>query len=1029
MHRGQILMRGYKDGIKVREKIPYKPYLFVPSDQGEYQTIFGEKLGRVDFGGIFDARGFIDKYKDVHGFKYYGSTNFVYPFINDEFPGKVDFDSSEISIGTIDIETDIIPGVPVSEMPKLASAQITAITMRKNERVVVIGCKPYKVNLPNVEYLHCTDEAEMLHRFLDVWAQFDLDVITGWNCVYENEYVATSQGLKKIKNIKVGDDLGNNTVLRHANTGQKDAYQIELINGHKIVCSEEHIFPICTKLRTQYKNKNTLIKTLYDSKVHDIDLDQDNFFIIPVNENVCSIPKTDMFYLLGMIYSDGSLWKNQKHVTIYNDNESIINRCVDICIAHGLEYDVSPVVYNNSRVDQSYRLTVKGMPLLSYIYNNGSKQLCVETLSQVGIDNFKLFLSGVVDGDGCVSKNVSFCDFNNNERYWQALLNWYNIDFSIYSNGHIICVRNVNGLDLAHNVKQERYNNIKSRTRLNSISKYIDQFVYDDFKLVRIKNITKLDVKVSMCDIETSTHYFNCAGFKTHNCTTFDIPYLVNRISKVLSEQDAMRMSPWRIVVPREFEFMGKVQSTYTLAGISVLDYLEVYKKFAYRQHENFRLNTIAHDVLGERKLDYSDYESLFDLYDKNYQLFIDYNIQDVNLVYRLEEKLGLLALVFTLAYRAKINYIDTFSSVRTWDVLIHNYLIDRKICVPQMKNNEKLGTIEGAYVKEPQKGRHEWVASFDVASEYPSLIIQYNISPETYVDKLTQRVPIDDILLKQGYNHLETKLRDENLTVTGAGCFFTRNKRGFLPQIMAELFQERQVYKKRMLQAESELQLIPKEEKELRRLKENEVSTYKNIQQAVKIVLNSGYGALTNAYFRWYNNDLAESITLGGQLTIKSAENALNRYMNKVCKTNNEDYIIAVDTDSVVGGSIIDVNGTKMTIAEFYDTCSGQFLKNDTFNENYIKKVDNCTTLTYNNELVQRPIKYVMKHKVKKKLFKITCNGKSVTVTEDHSVIVRNQYGKLEEIKPSQLDPRIHKIINVITVDRESKLSENKFS
>jgi DNA polymerase elongation subunit (family B) len=377
------------------------------------------------------------------------------------------------------------------------------------------------------------------------------------------------------------------------------------------------------------------------------------------------------------------------------------------------------------------------------------------------------------------------------------------------------------------------------------------------------------------------------------NIQFFDIPYLYNRITKIMGEKEAKRLSPWRIVGQRKVNMMGRTLITYDLPGISVLDYIELYKKFTYTNQESYRLDYICHVELGERKLDYSEVESLHQLYKTDYQKYIEYNIRDVELVDKLEEKMKLIEMVIGLAYDAKVNINDVFSQVRMWDTLIFNYLRTKHIVLPGKKDVVKNDKYEGAYVKDPHVGQHKWVMSFDLNSLYPHLIMQYNLSPETLIPDERMNVNVD-MLLNQ-----EVDLSDlEDKTVCPNGSMYRTDVRGFLPEMMDNLYQDRKRYKKLMLEAQSQLQgeKDPNKRTEL----EYKVSTYNNTQMAKKIQLNSAYGAIGNQYFRHYDLRIAEGITTAGQLSIRWIEKCVNQYMNKLLKTEDEDYVVAIDTDSV---------------------------------------------------------------------------------------------------------------------------------
>ena len=378
------------------------------------------------------------------------------------------------------------------------------------------------------------------------------------------------------------------------------------------------------------------------------------------------------------------------------------------------------------------------------------------------------------------------------------------------------------------------------------------------------------------------------------NIEFFDIPYIVNRITRVLGAAEASKLSPWGMLDERTIEIRGRETRVYVPAGVTVLDYLPLYKKFSFTNQESYRLDNIAEVVLGENKLDYSEYGSLSELYEKDFEKFIDYNIHDTTLVDRLEEKLGFIQQVMSLAYDAKVNYIDTLTTVRPWDVIIHNYLMDRAVVIHQFNKTENYTTLVGGYVKEPKVGMSKWVVSFDLNSLYPHLIMQYNISPETFVKRAQYFHSIDALL--------DGKLeRLGDYSHAANGCLFSRDKQGFLPALMEKMYDDRNLYKKKMLEAKLKLEALPKDApSEDRRALVNEVSKYHNLQYSKKIQLNSAYGALGNEYFRWFNFDFAEAITTSGQLSIRWIERRFNEYLNKLLKTNRVDYIIASDTDSI---------------------------------------------------------------------------------------------------------------------------------
>lgn len=378
------------------------------------------------------------------------------------------------------------------------------------------------------------------------------------------------------------------------------------------------------------------------------------------------------------------------------------------------------------------------------------------------------------------------------------------------------------------------------------------------------------------------------------NIEFFDIPYLINRIKKVLGENRAKEISPWNMISDSTIDMLGKMQQTYTIRGICILDYLHLYKKFTYTARESYRLDYIAHIEIGKKKLDYSEYENLTDLYERDFSKYIDYNIHDTCLVEEIDNKLNLISLAITLAYDSKINYGDVFSPIKLWDVIIHNFLMKNNVAINFKSNNAKNDKFVGAYVKDPIVGMHNYVASFDVESLYPSLIVQYNISPETYRGKLSTLFTTEELLDNTlSKTQIPNYLLQNNLALTANSCLWDRDIKGVFPQLVELMMSDRKKYKNIMLEAKKEYEVTKTE------ALKNKISKYDNLQMSKKIALNSLYGALGNNYFRWFEIDFAEAITTTGRLAIRWTENNLNNFLNRKCNTSI-DRVIAIDTDSV---------------------------------------------------------------------------------------------------------------------------------
>ena len=555
VYRGQILYRGRVGNKRIQDKRRYEPYLFLEDEKGTYRTLQGRKVKKKDFRSISDAKQFIREHEELNGFKFYGFTNFEYTYIYDKFPGKIVFDKNNISIGSVDIECKAAKGFPD---PKIADQEITLITLTKNNKAFMIGCKPYYPKDKNVEYFLCEDEEELLRTFLRIWQELDFDVISGWN----------------------------------------------------------------------------------------------------------------------------------------------------------------------------------------------------------------------IDG--------------------------------------------------------------------------------------------------------------------------FDIPYLINRIINVLDEDEVRKLSPWGIIESREVPTKwGDTVQAFDIFGIASLDYIELYKKFSYKNQESYKLDYIAEVELGENKVDYSEYGTLDRLYELNFEMYADYNLKDAVLIDKLEKKLGFINIVLNMAYMMKCNFTDTFRTVKPWDVCIHAYLMDKGIVVPQHNRHLASRSLVGGFVKDINPGFYEWVASFDLKSSYPHQIISYNISPETLVKKINESIDFDTQDVSDVYSKYSKFAKENNLSMAGNLTFYSREKRGFFGEIMVDFFGQRSAYQQELAELEKEYETTKDE-----RLKDK-ISSLDAMQLAIKIAINAFYGSLANSGSRWFSIDLAEAITTSGQVSVKWAMKIVNDYLNKMFKTN-KDWVTGGDTDSI---------------------------------------------------------------------------------------------------------------------------------
>ena len=378
------------------------------------------------------------------------------------------------------------------------------------------------------------------------------------------------------------------------------------------------------------------------------------------------------------------------------------------------------------------------------------------------------------------------------------------------------------------------------------------------------------------------------------NVEYFDIYYIITRITRLFGDEKAKELSPWGYIRKVTTEIFNRNQSTYNISGVNIIDYMNAFKKFGYKYgtQETYKLDHIAHVVLGKKKLDYSEYGSLTELYNQNPQLYLDYNLIDTQLIQLMEDETALLALVLTVAYGGGVNYSDAFGTVGIWESILYRKLMTKNL-VPPVKSSpgEKLGELVGGYVKDPAVGMKEWVVSFDLNSLYPHLMLQYNMSPETYIpdqrEYISQEMVLND----------EYKNDNPDYSVCANGVCFTNKKLGIIPEIIEEYYANRKKVKQEMLRIEQLEQDTSDPAK--KKAYKKQITQLHNSQMAIKIAMNSLYGATANRYFLYYIAEMAEAITTSGQLSIRYSQKSINEYLNGVLKTNNIDYVSYVDTDS----------------------------------------------------------------------------------------------------------------------------------
>ena len=387
------------------------------------------------------------------------------------------------------------------------------------------------------------------------------------------------------------------------------------------------------------------------------------------------------------------------------------------------------------------------------------------------------------------------------------------------------------------------------------------------------------------------------------NIENFDIPYLYNRACVVVGQDVANALSPIKIVRWSNFK------KSFRIAGVSSLDYLHLYKTFTFSQRSSYRLDDIANYELGEKKISYDG--TLNDLYENEIDKFIEYNLQDVKLISKLDKKLDHIDIARGICHMGHCPYEDVFMSSRYLEGAILVYLKKLGIVAPNKNigNRKLLGNDDkfaGAFVQEPQKGKHNWVYDLDITSMYPSTIRSLNISPETKIGKITgwdskefikktQKTYTITNNGKELGRFTETELADflnnTNCSVADNGVMYRTDKKGLIPSLLTKWFDERVEYRKLA--------------KKFAEDGNDEKYGYFNRRQHLqKILLNSMYGVLGLPVFRFYDVDNAEATTLTGQSLIKFTKTIANNFYNKEL-SDNKDYCIYIDTDSVFYSAI----------------------------------------------------------------------------------------------------------------------------
>ncbi|MEO6583668.1 MAG: DNA polymerase domain-containing protein, partial [Ferruginibacter sp.] len=555
--------------------------------------------------------------------------------------------------------------------------------------------------------------------------------------------------------------------------------------------------------------------------------------------------------------------------------------------------------------------------LLPLIYNiTNKKHLSVTPMSMLSYDQFCNFYSGLIDGDGNIANALNLCNFEKcSDDYLNILqqtLLWNNV-IAVTTKNNIripFILENqkfINDLTVTHPDRKVVLKNSKFFNKKNRISNKIKYFIDGDQILVKVKKIFKTNRVVEMSDFETDTHYFNCNGIKTHNCESFDIPYIINRITNLFDDDKAKELSPVGQLWCRDgvIKRFGKVESKWTIKGISLIDYMELYKVNSRQQQESYSLGAIGEAELGIGKVKI-DATNLSTGADTNWQQFIEYNIQDVYILERLENKLQFLALTRMLAYTGLTNFEQALGTISIVTGAIAAKALERNQIIATF-NNKSQGNYEGGYVKDPVRGMSEAVVSFDVNSLYPNTIVTLNLSPETKLGKINHREngKVSFSLINgKAYDIDQDKfdkfLTEKKIAVSKSNVLFSQKQQGICPSLIDSVYKKRVDTRNQLKEVKKKLSKI-KDKNSKDYLDQKFISGQLDVTQyTLKIFLNRIYGCFANRYSPFYDIDLASSITLTGQECIKEAGNIADRFLVNNYGDTGASCILYSDTDSL---------------------------------------------------------------------------------------------------------------------------------
>lgn len=635
----------------------------------------------------------------------------------------------------------------------------------------------------DVIYHYCKNEDDLLRKWIAFYRSNIPHIITGWNCIHENSNVWLKDKIVEIKDVYNDNLLVDSKITNKFPKTKKNGYKITLINGQTIIASKDHIFPVYVKRNDEYTNFNK--KQTIDMTVEDIlndNNDNQYFMVIPKHNNtnsnltirqlflenidklkeICSFDlydirnkdvctfkmgkrisfeinlneeiSLDTLHLLGLFFTDGSRSRDGSYISFTNIQEEIMEYVSTLNVYKRTTSSKKYIrVSNKNGSWYTYKISAFnyfGIVLYLMCYDkNGDKSLDVKNISMLSKKQFDSFLSGIIDGDGSIGVNITIANFDGNNKKIQELLLWNGYMSSTFENNvriykHMNKIAK-NNLTLIHNNKKVKLQEMEELDKKLTSAKDINYRILDDFYVIKIKCIENTNNIYNMYDIETDTHYFYANGIKTHNCLRFDIPYIINRLKNLYGDDYPNKLSPWKSIKTKiEKTTFGNSNEYYQITGVSILDYLDLYKKYRNKPREKYNLDYISRcENPDDVKLHFEGTHG--SLYYDDPVFFVDYNVQDVRCVVMFEHNLKFISLVIYLAYFAGINFEDNYSPVKVWETLIYRYAMDNNKVVPFKSRDREIvkESYEGAYVHPPKPGLKHCISSFDFTSLYPSIM------------------------------------------------------------------------------------------------------------------------------------------------------------------------------------------------------------------------------------------------------------------------------------------------------------------